>query len=82
VPAAPHQPLEAELQPEKEEEEDETQLGDEAGHVGRLDEREGLRLVRAEEETREQVGRDRREAEATRDEPESAQDGDGDGELF
>ena len=57
MPARAGQPLEAELEPEEEEQEDETQLGDEIGHLGRSDQRELLRLVRAEEEPGQEVGR-------------------------
>ena len=68
VPAAPRQPLEAELEAEEEEEEDQPELGDEVRHLGRLDQAERGRLVRAEQEAGEQVGRDRGEPDAARDE--------------
>ena len=57
------------------------ELGDEVGHLRGPDEAERLRLVRAQKEPCEQVGGDRREAEAARDEPEACQQGDGDREL-
>ena len=36
--SASAQPVEAELEPEEEQEEDEPELGDELGHLGRMDE--------------------------------------------
>jgi hypothetical protein len=82
VPAAPQQPFEAELESEEEEEEHKPELGDEARHVRRLDEREHLRLVRPQEEPGEEIGRDRGEPETARDEPERGENGNGDRELF
>jgi hypothetical protein len=75
------QPLEGELEPEKEEQEDHAELGHELGHLGRPHHREDLRLVRPEQQAREQVGRDGGEPEAARDEAESAEQRDGHGEL-
>ena len=75
------QPTERELEAEEEEQEDEAELGDEVRHLGRLDQREELRLVRAEEQPCEQVGRDRGQSEAAGDQPQDTEHRDRDGEL-
>ncbi len=64
--AAADEPVDAELEAEEEEQEDEADLGDELRHLGGLDEAEDLRLVRAEDDPGEQVGRDGRHAEPAR----------------
>ena len=81
MPAAPDEPLDAELEPEEEEQEDQPHLGDELRHLGGLDEADEVRLVRAEDDPREQVGRDRREAEPARRETKDAEERDRDREL-
>ena len=81
VVTAPQQAAEAELEADEEQEEDQADLRDEVGHLGRLDDRERLGLVRPEQEAGEQVRRNRRQAHAARNEPEGPQDGDGDREL-
>ena len=73
--------VERELETEEEKQEDDPELRDEVRHLGGLDEAEHLRLVRAEQQTGEQVCRNGGQAEAARQEPEAAEDGDGDGEL-
>ena len=72
VAAGSHQPREAELEAEEEEKEDDAELGDELGDLGRADEVELARLVRAEEEAGEEVRGDRGQAEPAGDEPERA----------
>ena len=64
------EPGQAELEPEEEQQEDEAELCDEVGYLGGADERDLFRLVRAEEDSGEQVRGDRRQAEAARDEAE------------
>jgi hypothetical protein len=81
VHAAAAEAVERELEPEEEEEEDDAELGDEVGHLGRLDHAQLARLVRPEEEAGEQVRRDRRETHAAGAEAEDREDGDGDGQL-
>ena len=81
VAPAAEQPVDAELEPEEEEKEDQPDLGDEVRHLGRLDELDDLRLVRPEEDPREQIGGDRREPEAARGQPQDAEQRDGDGKL-
>ena len=81
VTAAAGEPAERELQPQEEEQEDDPELRDEVGHLRRLDHRELLGLVRAEQQTGEQVGGDRREPEAARRQPEHGQHADRDREL-
>src|SRR6188472_2569222 len=81
VTAAPHEPLEAELQPEEEQKEDQPDLGDEVRHLRRLDELDDVRLVRPEDDPGEEIRGDRGEPEPTRRKPENAKHSDGDGEL-
>ena len=81
VPATPDEPLDAELEAEEEEEEDQSDLGDELRHLGGLDEADEVRIVRAEDDPREQVGRDRGEPEPARRETEDAEERDRDREL-
>jgi hypothetical protein len=71
VLAAAHEPVERELEAQEEEQEHEADLGQEVRHLGGTDEAERLRLVRSEQQAREQVGRNRGQAGAARDEPES-----------
>ena len=66
VPAAAHEPLDAELEAEEEEEEDEPDLGDEVGHLGGLHELDEARVVRPEDDPGEEVGGDRGEPEPAR----------------
>ncbi len=79
--AAANEPVDAELETEEEEQEDEADLGDEMGHVRRLNEADERRLVGAEDDPREQIGRDRREAEPARGETQDAEQRNRDGEL-
>ena len=79
--ATAREPAERELEAEEEEQEDEADLGDEVRHLGRIDQREERRLVRAEEQPCEQVGRDRGQPEAARDQPQDPEHRDRDGEL-
>ena len=72
---------EAELEAEEEEEEDDAELGDEVGHLRGLDQRQLLGLVRSEQEAREQICRNRGEAETPRHQAERPEHSDGDGEL-
>ena len=72
VPAAPHEPLEAELEAEEEQQEDEPDLGDEVRHLRRLDELDDVGLVRPEDDPGEEVGGDRGEPEPACREPENA----------
>ena len=58
--AAADEPVERELEAEEEQQEDDAELRDELGDLGGLDQCELLRLVRAEKQSREQIGRDRR----------------------
>ena len=81
VAATPQKPVEAELEPEEEEQEDDPELGDEGRHLRRLDEAEHSRLIRPEQEPRQQVGRDRRKAEAPGNQTEHSEHGNGDREL-
>ncbi len=81
VAAAPAESRQRELEPEEEEQEDDAELGDELRHLGLTDQRQLLGLVRAEQETCEQIGRDRRQPDSASDEAEHAQHGDGYGEL-
>jgi hypothetical protein len=81
VPPAARKAAERELETEEEKEEHDPELGDELGHLGGVDQAEHLRLVRPEQEPREQVRRDRRKPEAARDEAEEAERRDRDGEL-
>ena len=81
VAPGPRQPALRELEAEEEEEEDEPELRDEVRDLGRLDEREHLRLVRAEQQPRQEVRGDRGQPDPPRDEPEDAEQRDGDGEL-
>jgi hypothetical protein len=72
---------ERELEAEEEEQKDEADLGDEVRHLRRLDQREELRLVGAEEQPCEQVSRDRGQSEAARDQAQDSEHRDRDGEL-
>jgi hypothetical protein len=73
VAAAPHEPVDAELEPEEEQKEDEADLRNEVGDLRRLYELDEARLVRAEDDPCEQVRGDRREPEPARREPEDAE---------
>ena len=77
--AAAGDPPDRELEAEEEEQEDEADLGDEIGHLRGPHDAERLRLVRAEQHAREQVGRDRGQADTARHQAEPSQEGDGDG---
>ena len=80
---APRRPesREAELESEKEEEEDDSELRHELGDLGRADQHDLPRLVRAQQDPRGQIRRDRGEAETAHGESEHAEDRDRDGEL-
>ena len=81
VPSAAQQAVDRELEAEEEEQEDDPELRDERRHLGWLDQARHVRLVRSEQQSREQVGGDGREAEAPRDQAERRQQGDRQGEL-
>ena len=70
VHAAASQPVERELEPEEEEQEDDPELGDELRHLGRLDDAREPRLVGAEQQPGQQICRDGGKAEAARHEAE------------
>ena len=68
--------------PRKKRERDDPELGHELGHLGRLDDAEELGRVRAEQDSGREIGRDGREPEAARDQPERPEDGESGGELL
>jgi hypothetical protein len=79
--AAADEPVDAELEAEEEEQEDQPDLGHEVGHLRGLDQLDELRLVRPQDDPREEVGRNGREPEAARHQSEQAEQRDRDGEL-
>ena len=81
VTAASQEAVDAELEAEEEQEEDQPDLGDEVGHLGRLHEADEARVVRPEDDPGEEVRGDRGQPEPARDEPENAEQRDGDGKL-
>ena len=81
VTTASQEAVDAELEAEEEQEKDQPDLRDEVGHLGRLDELDEARFVRPEDDPGEEVCGDRRQAEPARDEPENAEQRDGDGKL-
>src|SRR6188474_3205192 len=69
VAAATGDPAERELEAEEEEQED---LCHEVGHLGRLDDAQGPRLVRAKQQAGQEVGRNCREPDAARDQAQAS----------
>ena len=79
--SASQQALEAELEAEEEEQERDAELGDEGRHLGRLDEAQEGRLVRAEQQSGQQVGGNRGEPEAPGQQAQPGEHRDRDGKL-